>query len=163
MKEKVDVTGVPETMLQTLYARAKETKKSEMSWPVETVSGKMFYQNDQGIWEEEDFSNQVPSVLPEMLSTLEQQNVKKLSVVKKDGNTVYQVKIQPSSLSDTIGGYQDISYIKTYTVDSEGMLIQIKTENQYVVNQNGKEDTLTVTTETKLINKNQSSIPDAIQ
>ena len=61
-----------------------------------------------------------------MLSTLEQQNVKKLSVVKKDGNTVYQVKIQPSSLSDTIGGYQDISYIKTYTVDSEGMLIQIK-------------------------------------
>ena len=34
MKEKVDVTGVPETMLQTLYARAKETKKSEMSWPV---------------------------------------------------------------------------------------------------------------------------------
>ena len=29
MKEKVDVTGVPETMLQTLYARAKETKKSE--------------------------------------------------------------------------------------------------------------------------------------
>lgn len=37
MKEKVDVTGVPETMLQTLYARAKETKKSEMSWPVETV------------------------------------------------------------------------------------------------------------------------------
>lgn len=26
MKEKVDVTGVPETMLQTLYARAKETK-----------------------------------------------------------------------------------------------------------------------------------------
>ena len=123
----------------------------------------MFYQNDQGIWEEEDFSNQVPSVLAEMLSTLEQQNVKKLSVVKKDGNTVYQVKIQPSSLSDTIGGYQDISYIKTYTVDSEGMLIQIKTENQYVVNQNGKEDTLTVTTETKLINKNQSSIPDAIQ
>ena len=43
MKEKVDVTGVPETMLQTLYTRAKETKKSEMSWPVETVSGKMFY------------------------------------------------------------------------------------------------------------------------
>lgn len=42
MKEKVDVTGVPETMLQTLYARAKETKKSEMSWPVETVSGKCF-------------------------------------------------------------------------------------------------------------------------
>ena len=83
--------------------------------------------------------------------------------MKKDGHTVYQVKIQPSSLSDTIGGYQDISYIKTYTVDSEGMLIQIKTENQYVVNQNGKEDTLTVTTETKLINKNQSSIPDAIQ
>lgn len=29
MKEKVDVTGVPETMLQTLYARAKETKKSD--------------------------------------------------------------------------------------------------------------------------------------
>lgn len=28
MKEKVDVTGVPETMLQTLYARAKETKFS---------------------------------------------------------------------------------------------------------------------------------------
>lgn len=27
MKEKVDVTGIPETMLQTLYARAKETKK----------------------------------------------------------------------------------------------------------------------------------------
>lgn len=26
MKEKVDVTGVPETMLQTLYTRAKETK-----------------------------------------------------------------------------------------------------------------------------------------
>ena len=26
MKEKVNVTGVPETMVQTLYARAKETK-----------------------------------------------------------------------------------------------------------------------------------------
>ena len=26
MKEKVSVTGVPETMVQTLYARAKETK-----------------------------------------------------------------------------------------------------------------------------------------
>ena len=26
-KEKVNVTGVPETMVQTLYARAKETKK----------------------------------------------------------------------------------------------------------------------------------------
>ena len=29
MKEKVDVTGVPETMLQTLYARAKETQKTD--------------------------------------------------------------------------------------------------------------------------------------
>lgn len=29
MKEKVDVTGVPETMLQTLYTRAKETKKNQ--------------------------------------------------------------------------------------------------------------------------------------
>ena len=29
MKEKVKVTGVPETMIQTLYARAKETKKDE--------------------------------------------------------------------------------------------------------------------------------------
>ena len=27
MKEKVNVTGVSETMVQTLYARAKETKK----------------------------------------------------------------------------------------------------------------------------------------
>lgn len=27
MKEKIKVTGVPETMIQTLYARAKETKK----------------------------------------------------------------------------------------------------------------------------------------
>ena len=27
MKEKVNVTGVPETMVQTLYARAIETKK----------------------------------------------------------------------------------------------------------------------------------------
>ena len=27
MKEKVDVTGVPETMLQTLYARDKRDKK----------------------------------------------------------------------------------------------------------------------------------------
>ena len=27
MKEKVNVAGVPETMVQTLYARAKETKK----------------------------------------------------------------------------------------------------------------------------------------
>lgn len=27
MKEKVNVTGVLETMVQTLYARAKETKK----------------------------------------------------------------------------------------------------------------------------------------
>ncbi len=26
MKEKVNVTGVPETMVQTLYARAKETQ-----------------------------------------------------------------------------------------------------------------------------------------
>ena len=30
MKEKVNVTGVPETMVQTLYARAKETKKNKM-------------------------------------------------------------------------------------------------------------------------------------
>ena len=29
MKEKVKVTGVPETMIQTLYARAKETKKND--------------------------------------------------------------------------------------------------------------------------------------
>ncbi len=29
MKEKVKVTGVPETMIQTLYARAKETKKDD--------------------------------------------------------------------------------------------------------------------------------------
>lgn len=29
MKEKVEVTGVPETMIQTLYARAKETKKDD--------------------------------------------------------------------------------------------------------------------------------------
>ena len=29
MKEKVKVTGVPETMIQTLYARAKETKKKD--------------------------------------------------------------------------------------------------------------------------------------
>ena len=29
MKEKVNVTGVPETMVQTLYARAKETKKAK--------------------------------------------------------------------------------------------------------------------------------------
>ena len=27
MKEKVNVTGVPETMIQTLYARAKETRR----------------------------------------------------------------------------------------------------------------------------------------
>ena len=27
MKEKVSVTGVPETMIQTLYARAKESQK----------------------------------------------------------------------------------------------------------------------------------------
>ena len=27
MKEKVNVTGVPETMVQTLYARAKETRR----------------------------------------------------------------------------------------------------------------------------------------
>ena len=27
MKEKVNVTGVPETMIQTLYARAKESVK----------------------------------------------------------------------------------------------------------------------------------------
>ena len=26
MKEKVKITGVPETMIQTLYARAKETQ-----------------------------------------------------------------------------------------------------------------------------------------
>lgn len=29
MKEEIDVNGVPETMLQTLYARAKETKKPD--------------------------------------------------------------------------------------------------------------------------------------
>lgn len=29
MKEKVEVTGVPEIMIQTLYARAKETKKDD--------------------------------------------------------------------------------------------------------------------------------------
>ena len=27
MKEKIKVTGVPETVIQTLYARAKETNK----------------------------------------------------------------------------------------------------------------------------------------
>ena len=29
MKEKVNITGVPETMVQTLYARAKENKKTK--------------------------------------------------------------------------------------------------------------------------------------
>ena len=29
MKEKVNVTGVPETMVQTLYARAKETREKK--------------------------------------------------------------------------------------------------------------------------------------
>ena len=29
MKEKVNVTGVPETMIQTLYARAKESGKKD--------------------------------------------------------------------------------------------------------------------------------------
>ena len=29
MKEKVNVTGVPETMIQTLYARAKESRKKD--------------------------------------------------------------------------------------------------------------------------------------
>lgn len=29
MKEKVEVTGIPEIMIQTLYARAKETKKDD--------------------------------------------------------------------------------------------------------------------------------------
>lgn len=34
MKEKVSVTGVPETMIQTLYARAKESgKKMSMYSP----------------------------------------------------------------------------------------------------------------------------------
>ena len=31
MKEKVNITGVPETMVQTLYARAKETRKQMQS------------------------------------------------------------------------------------------------------------------------------------
>ena len=31
MKEKVNVTGVPETMVQTLYARAKETKCKDLT------------------------------------------------------------------------------------------------------------------------------------
>lgn len=30
MKEKVSVTGVPETMIQTLYARAKESGKKNV-------------------------------------------------------------------------------------------------------------------------------------
>ena len=29
MKEKVNVTGVPETMIQTLYARARESGKKD--------------------------------------------------------------------------------------------------------------------------------------
>ena len=29
MKERVNVNGVPETMIQTLYARAKETRKPD--------------------------------------------------------------------------------------------------------------------------------------
>lgn len=28
-RSKVDITGVPETMLQTLYARAKESRKTD--------------------------------------------------------------------------------------------------------------------------------------
>ena len=152
-----------ENQLDYLLEQESTQQQEITSFCYKSVSGKMFYQNDQGIWEEEDSSNRVPSVLAEMLSTVEQQDVKKLSVAKKDGNTVYQVALQLSALSNTIGGYQDISYMKTYTVDSEGMLIQIEMENQYVVNQNGQEDTLTVTTKTELINKNQSSIPAAIQ
>ena len=31
MKEKVNVTGLPETMIQTLYARAKESGKCKDS------------------------------------------------------------------------------------------------------------------------------------
>ena len=30
MKEKVNVTGVPETMVQTLYARAKKKQERKM-------------------------------------------------------------------------------------------------------------------------------------
>ena len=37
MKEKVNVTGVPETMVQTLYARAKETKKQNAKIKDETA------------------------------------------------------------------------------------------------------------------------------
>ena len=45
MKEKVNVTGVPETMVQTLYARAKETKKQnakikDQRWDRSKTSGK---------------------------------------------------------------------------------------------------------------------------
>lgn len=153
-----------ENQLDYLLKQESTQQQETTSFFYKSVSGKTFCQNEQGIWEEDQSSsNKLPAVLAEMLSTVEQQDVESLSVTKKDENTVYQVILQPSTLSDTIGGYQDISYIKTYTVDSEGMLIQMKTENQYIVNQNGKEDTITVTTETKLINKNQSSIPDAIQ
>lgn len=30
-RSKVDITGVPETMLQTLYARAKESRKTDLA------------------------------------------------------------------------------------------------------------------------------------
>ena len=43
MKEKVNATGVPETMVQTLYARAKETKKAkckDQRWDRSKTSGK---------------------------------------------------------------------------------------------------------------------------
>ena len=38
MKEKVSVTGVPETMIQTLYARAKESQKDNPMIQDDTVS-----------------------------------------------------------------------------------------------------------------------------
>jgi O-methyltransferase involved in polyketide biosynthesis len=40
MKEKVKITGVPETMIQTLYARAKETQKNNAKIKDDIAVGK---------------------------------------------------------------------------------------------------------------------------
>ena len=153
-----------DNQLDYLLEQNSTQQQEKASFCYKSVSGTLFYKNDQGIWEEEQSSsNQVPSVLAEMLSTIQAQDVEKLSVSEKGGDTVYQVTVRPSTLSDTTAGYQDLSYQKTYTVGSEGILLQIETENEYTVNQNGQEDTLTVTTRTELIHWNQSSIPATIQ
>ena len=61
MKEKVKITGVPETMIQTLYARAKETQKNNAKIKDDIAVGIEYARIDGGCAESHECKEQIGS------------------------------------------------------------------------------------------------------